>query len=253
MNDIELIFERVQARQRARQRESLAVIATLPCATCTLGSESARGCQFFDRPGCKHVEELDRDRKRQQVERNRADNLRRAGMDSATVADPNVQLVVTGRLQPRKAIVAVRQALETPQLRFLVLGGPHRSGKTLALFEACATRSSSTYIRAQQLSRIDQPHDHWKATEILCINELGREHLGNGFASGNLDEIMAEREYGSRKLTIFATNLPLRAADTMQSLASRYGDLFASRIAAPIGAYVLCADAGPGNEAGAPR
>ena len=67
---------------------------------------------------------------------------------------------------------------------------------------------------------------------------------------------MAEREYGN-KLTIFATNLPprkLNEHDPLPSLADRYGDLFASRIAVPVGAYVLCADvSAPDARSSSPR
>jgi len=231
-------------RIQLTQKKHLAVIATLPCGTCTMGSPTAKDCGYYGKVGCKHQDEIERLREEDEKIRWRERNLLVAGLDRSMIKDPNVQMVVRGQLENRLAIRAVGKALCSPSLRFLVLGGPHRTGKTMALFYACATRTSTTYIRSQQLSRIEQDHDRWTSTQILVVNELGRENLGNGFTASNLDELMAEREYGN-KLTIFATNLPMRKVnphDTSPSLADRYGDLFASRIAPPIGAYVICND-----------
>jgi hypothetical protein len=84
--------------------------------------------------------------------------------------------------------------------------------------------------------------------KLVCVNELGRERLHDARFNANLDELLAEREYGG-KLTIFATNLPMERAkpDDPPALSDRYGDLFVSRVAPPrragrhpIGAYVLC-------------
>jgi len=239
-----------------KQQERAAAIATLPCGECTIGSSTANGCSSYGWIGCKHQGDLERQREEAEKVRWRENNLVSAGLSWSAVKDHRVQLVVRNQLEQRKAIAAVAKALCTPSLRFLVLGGPHRTGKTTGLFYACAGRTSATYIRAQQLSRIDQDHNRWIATQILAVNELGRENLGNGFTIANLDELMAEREYGN-KLTIFATNLPprkLNEHDPLPSLADRYGDLFASRIAVPVGAYVLCADvSAPDARSSSPR
>lgn len=247
MDDFTAAIERLK---NARQ----AVIATMPCGTCELDSETAQGCKFFDQAGCKHVAALIDRRKLDELVQNRRANLLRAGVDASLVdGDDKMQMVLRDTVEPWKAIHAVRRALASKSLRFLVLGGDHRTGKTLALIYACAIRSRAVYIRAQQLSRLNQDTQRWIDTELLCVNELGREHLGNGFTASNLDEIMAEREYG-RKLTVFATNLPLRKknpadAAELPALADRYGDLFVSRIGQGIGAYLVCeagaVDAGP--------
>lgn len=238
MDDLAAIVERMRIRAVAESAE----VAALPCGSCDFRSEQASKCRFNEKhEGCKHRLAAARHKDAEQKIRDRENNLLRAGLDRNMVADPNIQLVCRDQLEPRKAIDAVTRAYATPGLRFLVLGGPHRTGKTMALFYACATHRSARYIRSQQLGRIDQPHENWVAAGTLAINELGRENLGNGFTVSNLDEIMAEREYGNR-LTIFATNLPLRPKDGGPSLVGRYGDLFASRIAPPIGAYVTCGD-----------
>jgi hypothetical protein len=248
VDDYTAVVERVRAQR-------LAILSTMPCSTCDIESDVAQSCKFFDQTGCKHVEALiERRRVEERVQSRRA-NLLRAGFDSSLIdADDKMQLILRDTLEPWKAVHAVRRALTSKSLRFLVLGGDHRTGKTFALIYACAVRSKAVYIRAQQLSKLNQDTQRWIDAEVLCVNELGREHLGNGFTASNLDELMAEREYG-KKLTVFATNLPLRKRNAndpaeLPALADRYGDLFASRIGHGIGAYVVCAqgaaiDTGP--------
>lgn len=238
-------FTETLERMRRTQQERLAIIATLPCASCDIDSPAAQACKFYDRMGCKHMEPLEARRLHEERVQNRLANLVRAGFDEDAIkSDEKIRMVLQDAVEPWKAIHAVRRALASKTLRFLVLGGDHRTGKTLALVYACAVRSKAVYIRAQQLGRPSQNSERWIDTELLCVNELGREHLGNGFTASNLDEIMAEREYG-RKLTIFATNLPLRKRNAddsseLPALADRYGDLFVSRISNGIGAYVNC-------------
>lgn len=48
-NPFAVMLERVRRRR-------LAVIATLPCASCTLRSETTKACRLFDLSGCKHLE-----------------------------------------------------------------------------------------------------------------------------------------------------------------------------------------------------
>jgi hypothetical protein len=220
------------------------LIATLPCASCEVDSEAAQACRVFDQGGCKHIPTLEARRAQEERARNRRDNLLRAGLDASVIEeDERLQMVLRETIEPWKAVHAVRRALASKALRFLVLGGDHRSGKTLALIYACALRSDAVYIPAQRLAKIDQDNERWVSCKLLCVNELGREHLGKGYTASNLDELMAEREYGG-KLTIFATNLPLRKKNPndLPALADRYGDLFASRLEArnKIGAYVVC-------------
>jgi hypothetical protein len=231
--------------ERMRSQRA-ALIATLPCASCEIDSESAQACKVYDQTGCKHLPVLLARRETDERIQNRRSNLIRAGIAADVIEeDERIKMVLRDSLEPWKAVHAVRRALASKSLRFLVLGGDHRAGKTLALIYACAVRAKALYIRAQQLGRISQDTQRWIETEILCVNELGREHLGNGFTASNLDELMAEREYG-RKLTIFATNLSLKKrkhddASEPPALTDRYGDLFASRIVgSSIGAYVVC-------------
>jgi hypothetical protein len=240
MDDIQAVLARVSQQKKNAE----ALVARLPCSSCVIGTE-ARACELYDKDGCKHRVELNTRRMNTERRESRIANLKRAGLDAQILEDKDdgrLQMILRDALEPWTAVHAVRRALESKALRFLVLGGEHRTGKTLAMMYACALRTDAVYIPAQRLGRINQDSARWVSAGLLCINELGREHLGGGYAASNLEELMAEREYG-RKLTIFATNLPKQKTgddDTQATLFDRYGDLFASRISMPIGAYVVC-------------
>jgi hypothetical protein len=244
MDDIQALMARVFPERQRVEAERAALVATLPCARCVIGPE-AQSCELYDKAGCKHLVELNTRRMNTERRESRIANLRRAGLDAQILEDKDdgrLQMILRDALEPWTAVHAVRKALESKAMRFLVLGGEHRTGKTLAMMYACALRTDAVYIPAQRLGRINQDSARWVSAGLLCINELGREHLGGGYAASNLEELMAEREYG-RKLTIFATNLPKQKtgpADSQATLFNRYGDLFASRIRMPIGAYVTC-------------
>ena len=236
------------------QAARAAQFSSLPCATCSLDTPGARGCRFYGADGCKHVDALAARAAAEERAAHRRANLARAGIRLAE-NEPQLQLILRDTIETWYAVRVVKKALASEQkaLRFLVLAGDHRTGKTLAMIYACALRSDAVYIPAQKLSKINQDTDAWIQAGLLCINELGREHLGNGYTASNLDEILAERELGGR-LTIFGTNLQQRRANPGDAnepagLAERYGDLFVSRLRPPLGAYVVCH---PGPAAAAP-
>jgi hypothetical protein len=247
MDDIQALMARVFPERQRVEAERAALVATLPCARCVIGPD-AQACELYDKAGCKHLVELNTRRMNTERRESRIANLKRAGLDaqiledSESHGDSRLQMILRDDLESWTAVHAVRKALESKAMRFLVLGGEHRTGKTLAMMYACALRTDAVYIPAQRLGRINQDSARWVSAGLLCINELGREHLGGGYAASNLEELIAEREYG-RKLTIFATNLPKQKTgddDTQATLFDRYGDLFASRIRMPIGVYVTC-------------